>query len=917
MTLFLPAAAQDGKSREDSLVRLVKASSLRLIEQSGQKFRKAVDATFLHNGTYLICDTALWNVDKQVINSEGHVQIIQDETLLTSDKLDYYIDRDLAEFRGGVVQLTDKDGNILRTRNLDYNTKDSVAVFRNGAAMRDKDGQIIESDDGKYDSKSSEFFFNNRVNMFTDSIFVKTERLVYEGNTSIARFESPIDFWKDGNMLSASRGWYKREVETFFFTGNVHGLSENQETWSDSLYFYRNSSNVKLLGNAQIQDTTRNVSAVAQYLLYEDSLARVTLWNDAAVALKTEEENKPVDTLYFGADTLVYETIRRCDIPEDELKAAEERLFDMNTDPVREYRQKAAKEAEEAARQAAEQAGNLPLQGRKKVSEIAKSDTVSTAPAELEAGKVLGADSLPAPESLAAVADTVAAPADSLPAAADSLSAQLDSLALLSPPDTTKIDFLRGVGNVKVFRQDIQVSCDSMRYCALDSIARFYIDPIVWNEGNRQYTSDSLFVLVKNGAADRANLLSNAFIITQEDSVCFDQIKATEVMAYFDTTATLRRFDALGGASALFYLEEKETLATVNKVESKMLSAVFKAGEIDRVYYFDQPHNDAYPVAQMLREDRFMKGFNWMPDKRPGGKSDITDLKVRRSERAFYESKPKTSFPETDRYFPGYMQGVYKTIAERDSIKALPKAAKPVEAGQEFFADSLQFDDAPIVDSLLVAVKDSLSTPVDSLSTIAPADSLAIKKDTLDTTGMSEKEIKAAMRKRDAEARARARMEAREKAKAVREARIAELDARDAAREEAKAAKQALRRRAATRRVLEARDAKAAKELARLEKYKRQYEKRKAREDARKARRSARQTGTQLPETADGASPVPDSQNVGPAVTTQSETATVAGNLTETSAANASPAASEKPEAKRSGPASPKLENAATDNLKK
>ena len=40
------------------------------------------------------------------------------------------------------------------------------------------------------------------------------------------------------------------------------------------------------------------------------------------------------------------------------------------------------------------------------------------------------------------------------------------------------------------------------------------------------------------------------------------------MMAYFDTTRTLRRFDALGGASSLFYLTEDNALATVNKVEA-------------------------------------------------------------------------------------------------------------------------------------------------------------------------------------------------------------------------------------------------------------------------------------------------------------------------------------------------------------
>ena len=148
MCLPLSAQRQD-KEQKDSLIWLMSAKSAKMVDVEGGRYRKVVGpARFLHNGTYLICDTALWNLETKVIDAWGNVSILQEETVLTSDNLKYLIDDDLAQFRGSVVQLTDKDHNTLRTRHLDYNTKDSVAVFMNGGAMRDKDGQIIESREG-------------------------------------------------------------------------------------------------------------------------------------------------------------------------------------------------------------------------------------------------------------------------------------------------------------------------------------------------------------------------------------------------------------------------------------------------------------------------------------------------------------------------------------------------------------------------------------------------------------------------------------------------------------------------------------------------------------------------------------------------------------------------------------------------
>nr|MCR5561323.1 hypothetical protein [Bacteroidales bacterium] len=356
-----PASAPESGQR-DSLVRLIKAKTLELIEKGGRNYRKSVEATFLHNGTYLICDSALWNVDDKVINAEGNVKVIQEGTILTSDKMDYLINEDLVQCRGGVVQLEDDKHNTLRTRFLDYNTKDSVAYFKRGASMRDSEGQIIESDDGSYDAKSEIFTFRGNVNMFTDSVFIKTSLLDYESVPNRANFLEPIDFWKDGNMLSANRGWYLRPAETFFFTDSVHATSEDQEVWCDSLYFYRVPNDILMLGNVQVQDSSRNVAALANRVHYIDTLSQVKLSDQAAVALFTSEEvvlrdslgvktgvETRRDTLYMGADTLIYRTIPFCLIPPGDTLAAGTRKADMLTDPVLEYRQQAARAAAEAA----------------------------------------------------------------------------------------------------------------------------------------------------------------------------------------------------------------------------------------------------------------------------------------------------------------------------------------------------------------------------------------------------------------------------------------------------------------------------------------------------------------------------------------------------------------------------------------
>ena len=825
---LLRLPAQNSSGQVDSLVRLLSAQKMEIIDNHGSSLRKVTGpARFLHNDTFLLCDTALWSVSKAEIEAIGNVKIIQNETILSSDKLTYYIDNDLAEFRGSVVQLEDKDHNMLRTRHLDYNTKDSVAVFQKGGAMKDKDGQIIESNTGTYDSKIKTFTFTDNVNMFTDSIFVKTTRLVYNTESGIATFGFMTDAWKDENMLSSNAGWYDRGRDVFLFNKDVHGLGEHQEVWADSAYYYRRSAELELLGHAQVTDTTRNVSALAGRIHYLDSASTLTLTRDPAIVGITEKKDNQKDTVYFGADTLVYRTVMRFEVPESDVTASSKRLEDLKLDAVTTYRKKAAEAAAKAAEEAAKEKDdpNSPF-GRGRNGRGGKKDAGAVAQGPKQPDQKPVPDPNPVPDR-PAVTDSLSV-SDSLPIS-DSL-AVADSIAVVVPPDSTKIGFLTGIRNVRLFRNDIQIASDSLAYNDLDSLVRLYKSPVVWQEVTRQYSADSLYAVIKDGHMQKASLMSNAFVVIEEAPEVYDQIRSTEMLAYFDSTGVLSRFDALGDAAAVFYLKEDSTFATVNKAESKMLYATFTNGDIDKVYYFDKSSNDAYPLAQLRKDDRLLKGFSWLPDKRPESPADVTAFALRDGQRLRYERRPRAKYAQTDIYYPGYMDGIYKEIAEHE-------AARKRREQEKAAADSLAAAQAAAIsDSLGVAAKDSLSVSdslavADSLKT-SVSDSLSVSKDSVavkDTVATPVLSPKEAARKRREEARA-AKI-------AEREAKWARLDSLDAVKAKIKAEKKAAKLREKKRKELKAILRQQEKDRAKIEKYKAVYEKRKAREEARKKKK--------------------------------------------------------------------------------
>ena len=218
---------------------------------------------------------------------------------------------------------------------------------------------------------------------------------------------------------------------------------------------------------------------------------------------------------------------------------------------------------------------------------------------------------------------------------------------------------------------------------------------------------------------------------------------------------------------------------------------------------------------------------------------------VRDSERAAYEARPHADFPQTEIYFPGHMTGVYKALDEAKEKRNRRQAATPNDdtgpsaadttslavSDPSSFADSLRHSPTPIGESAdSLAVRDSTSF-ADTLrhSGLDP-------ESPADTTYMSDRELKKALRI------------------ARRDARWAELDQRDADKATRKEARKAARqaRREAREAAHQARQ--AAIDNAKLQKYIERYQKKKERHEGRKQkpepageRPPGTETGGELP----------------------------------------------------------------------
>ena len=655
------AVAQNETGQKDSLVRLIEANAAKLIDRDGVVLRKIEGpARFLHNNTYLLCDTAIWDVNTNIIDAIGNVQIIQDGTCLIGESLRYIVESNLAQFRGSKVTLMDKDNNMLCTHNLDYNTKDSVATFFGGGSLRSKDGEIIESLDGTYDSKINLFVFYNSVELFSDSLFAKSTRMEYDSNKNVAYFGPSTIGWKGDNMLQANGGEYAREREIVTFEKNAYLFSKEQEVWGDKIVYNRRSGDAQLYGNIQITDTVQSVLMFADKATYQREPLEIILTQRPAIAMYSEQ-NGNRDTIYASAsDSIRYYTKPFAELDSAAIAAAKARKGVMIIDPMKEIeklRQEKLKEARSGRKEGREEnAGNSSTRSS------GRSSGRSSSQANIYAGQ--RAPELPSPQP-----DQQESPIeqqDSIPSAGKESMQQVDSTAILAEReldaqimrhDTCTVTFVEAWHNIKLYGKDYQGVCDSLIYTGIDSIARLYIEPVLWSDAKNQFLSDSIFIQIRNDSLYKADFINNAFIITQEDTVHYNQIKSTEMMAYFKKN-DIWRFDALGGASLIFYMEEDSTYTMINQKECKILSALIKERKIERIRYYDQLKSDLLPIYDLPINKQRLRGFKWLEERRPKSREEVMPRAIRSSQRHRLKAEPMPEFKQTSLYFPDSMQHI-------------------------------------------------------------------------------------------------------------------------------------------------------------------------------------------------------------------------------------------------------------------
>jgi len=408
-----------------------------------------------------------------------------------------------------------------------------------------------------------------------DSVTVTSKKLVYDGNTQVAKLRDDVVFSKldqvtlytdfldydrilqqayyynsgklvdSTNTLSSEKGYYQVNTNMASFKKNVVGVNPDYTLKSDTLQYNTTSNIIFFRAPTELTDIDGNVFnySEGQY----DTNKKKSALNKGI--LETESYNLVGDKLflddirrYYKATKNVVMTAKNDDI--------------IISGEVGEYwrDQKLTK-----------------VYGNALMKQITDGDTL-----------YLSADTLV------------------------SIDSDLDSAKRLL-----------AYNNVKIFKADLQGKSDSLAYYLADSTIYFYNNPVLWNDGN-QLTADSINLILADKKIKRLNMNVNSFVISQDTVLNFNQIKGRSMTAFFDDNAIDHILVNGNGESIYFALDDVDnSMMGMNKILCSDMKINFAENKLTDIIFYIKPEGKLIPPQELKENEKQLKGFEWREEEKP------------------------------------------------------------------------------------------------------------------------------------------------------------------------------------------------------------------------------------------------------------------------------------------------------------
>lgn len=178
-----------------------------------------------------------------------------------------------------------------------------------------------------------------------------------------------------------------------------------------------------------------------------------------------------------------------------------------------------------------------------------------------------------------------------------------------------------GYYGVAFYKSDMQGRCDSLVWTSNDSTMRLFGAPVLWSDRN-QLTAKNIEIILTDGKIIRLEMDADCFIISEEDTSRYNQIKGKHMTGYFNNNE-LRKIFVEGNGQTLYYANSENTLLGINRADCSRLSIWIEENEVKSISFYNQPDAQLYPPDELSPSEALLKDFKWRGKERPKAIQDL------------------------------------------------------------------------------------------------------------------------------------------------------------------------------------------------------------------------------------------------------------------------------------------------------
>ena len=668
-----PEPSADTSIRE---FQIISGPSMRAIRiDSVTTLQTIAGGAVIQQGTTIFhSDSAVVNPTTHILEAFGNIEINQADTVHTYSQYLKYLGTERIAYLKNKVKLTNNSGTLF-TDDLDYNLQTGIGNFYKGGKVIEGKS-VITSTEGTYYDDTKDIYFKKNVKLDEPSKHIRADSLLYNMRTRKSDFISETHIKTPEAEINTTQGNYDLNTGDAFFTSRTTVKDSSNRLYSANTMALENKTgNAQLEGNAVIIDSAGGYTILANQVFLNKKNNSFLATRKPVLIIKQKNDSTYVaaDTIFSGFTTFVnnsnqvlqQDSTINVNVEENEKvqqTIANDSLYDtwtilqeenikakqksslIDTSKILPFKNELKNETkEEIAPNIKDTLPNVEQpKGRKK--RRLKSKAKLNEPIKKEKNDaVLLKDSLAANKNLKVPEKDLPAN-DSLPpqimpgidsSSIDSInvteSPELpDSLQAVNnlPKDSTSksdtsIRYFLAFHHVRIYNDSLQSVSDSMFISSKDSVFRLYYDPVVWS-GHTQIAGDTIFLYTENKEPKRLYVFETGLIVNKTKEGFFNQMSGKTINGYF-VNGKIDYMRVKGSQSESIYYMQDEDSAYIgmNRATGDVIDLYFKDDDLIKVLFINQIQGKMYPMREIPEDQKQLKSFKWLEERRPKNKAEL------------------------------------------------------------------------------------------------------------------------------------------------------------------------------------------------------------------------------------------------------------------------------------------------------